>query len=69
MKRVFCDPGCRESWLCDRRYGLIYPAIFREDGRYKNHRQYAEDAGFCPYCTARVVSKRRREVYSWRVNG
>ncbi len=70
MKKVFCHSGCRESWITDMRYGLIYGATYRrnEDGTtsYKNHRQYCEDAGECPYCRARVVSKRRKEVYPWR---
>ena len=64
-KVVFCNPSCRESYICDMRCGLIYGAVHREDGTWKNWRQYAEDEGLCPYCRAQVVSRRRSERFKW----
>ena len=65
-KKVFCDPNCRSSYIEDLRAGLIYGSYRREDGAWKNHRQFCEDEGLCPYCKAKVVSRRVKERFYWR---
>jgi hypothetical protein len=61
----FCDPGCRDSFKCDRAAGLVYGPTRLQfpDGstRWAKHREEVSILCHeCAYCGAAVVEQKAR---------
>jgi hypothetical protein len=58
--KVFCNPGCRRSYLTDRQNGLVYGSVKALNGDLKGWLEFHKTQGLCPYCLRRVVKSRRK---------
>lgn len=66
--KVFCNENCKEAYLSDRRYGLIYGPAKMPDGQWAiTWMQYSKAYGVCPYCgTLLDPEKYEAAVALWR---
>jgi len=47
--KTYCNDGCKDSYLTDRQYGMIYPAMMIEEKLY-GWDHGCQIAGICRYC-------------------
>ncbi len=56
MGTVFCTSYCRDSFRCDRRAGVFYPAVYEiaadgtRTGQWWSHEEFCRRSQRCAFC-------------------